>query len=396
MKKESLEEKLEKVVTRKGFLSRAQAKVVELLSTLPLVWLVAGNFRVKRTYYQANPSNALAPSPSLTPFPTANDIYRNQQSLQTTLAGLYSAYKGAYYKSRLVMIGKIITTQYYWAVPNNLPSRSDIEAWQTQQSNLGTLIANLANSQLIDNKKVRVITVDQKHANKQGQAILASAIYGTEILLLLGYEEIAAHLSYDGYDRISLSEKVELMNTGAQINRRSWFKLGAAAAGLLVADHIYGNTMEKSEQGKSDLEKEIQKMAEINGVSPEKAFALYFGQTPKEMISTVEDYKRTSQAALATVISDSGVKSAFESTARASDLYSRYLQRLFGKGVPQDLVTAAKCGYVTRQLQNLSYKQKTNTWKGLIIEGLAVAGTMAAIIVPAELINQKFPGKDEE
>ena len=55
-----------------------------------------------------------------------------------------------------------------------------------------------------------------------------------------------------------------------------------------------------------------------------------------------------------------------------------------------DLGFIASCGNVTKKLNEISTGQRIHASSGILLEGLAVGGTMAAILIPAEIISSRL------
>lgn len=365
---------------------RFLARVVELASTLPLAGILVSNFLKSRDYYESNSSKAKLDEKSdvISPFCNMQNDFRN------SLEQLYKEYKQAYYNSHIEPYPTIdpkghvqidMRTVWRWEEPRNVPDHRVISSWRDYQYSLFEKNNFLISSPLVDASKVRDIAIEKKQAGKIGQGVLNFGVYGAEIGLLLGYEELLAK---------ARDEKVSEMNSDKQITRRSFFKVGAALAGACAAWKVGKYNENKLERGKLKLEKEINEAWDLGDSSAESSFKNYFQIGYKDLINQVRDNAAVSKNTLAENIREERVRDSFQNVAEQAEHYVSKLEEFFSDGVPSDLGFIARCGSITKKLAQISSDEKIYASSGILLEGLAVGGIMAAVLLPAEIINNYF------
>jgi len=376
---------------------RLLAKGIEMAAAMPLIGVLANNFLKSRNYSQVDNSEALVyEKPD-----TLKQFYNLQHSFRNSLTRLYEEYDQAYYVSHLETRistdskGNMTTTMvtvWDWEEPRNVPNHRVISSWRDYQDQITNKTQFLVSNPLIDINKLDNLRVYDKEANKFGQAVLNIGIYGAGTGLLLGYEEILASLRHPGHfgRNMFLSDKVREMNTDKQISRRSFFKVGAAIAGVGVAYKVGKNNQEKLGQGREKLENEIEKSNSFGDVNPDTAFQSYFMATPNSLINKAENCVNTLKSTLLSRVKNKRVRGAFEGVVRQGEQYAQSLRQYFADGVPFELGFISKCAKTTNAIEDISSEQRTGAGCGILLEGLAAGGVMAAILVPAEIINNKF------
>jgi len=193
--------------------------------------------------------------------------------------------------------------------------------------------------------------------------------------LLLGYEELTG---------------LKKSSSEGQTNGRSLFKIGAAGLGEYIASKIYDYNKDKNELKKNEFNKKINEL-HVN-LSKDGSFSRYFNDSPSMMMDEVNKVISTSQETLNNGIKSSKVQNRFQKVVEGGSDHIAELRSYFANGVPDNLADFARDGYVTQQLQSLSSSVKNRAYTGIVLEGLAVAGAMAALLVPAELISKKIKG----
>lgn len=344
------------------------------------------NFLKSRDYYESNSSKAKLDEKSdvISPFCNMQNDFRN------SLEQLYKGYKRAYYNSHIEPYPTIdpkghvqidMRTVWRWEEPRNVPDHRVISSWRDYQYSLFEKNNFLISSPLVDASKVRDIAIEKKQAGKIGQGVLNFGVYGAEIGLLLGYEELLAK---------ARDEKVSEMNSDKQITRRSFFKVGAALAGACAAWKVGKYNENKLERGKLKLEKEINEAWDLGDSSAESSFKNYFQIGYKDLINQVIDNAAVSKNTLAEDIREERVRDSFQNVAEQAEHYVSKLEEFFSDGVPSDLGFIARCGSITKKLAQISSDEKIYASSGILLEGLAVGGIMAAVLLPAEIINNYF------
>ncbi|MBS3085095.1 hypothetical protein J4225_00205 [Candidatus Pacearchaeota archaeon] len=376
-------------------------KTIELVATLPLIGVVVDNFIKSRIYYEADISKATFVNNK----ESVKQFANIQEDFDKTLAQLISSYKKEYYKSHIQTYPSLdsqgnVTIKnrivWDWEEPKSIPDHKVIYSWQNQQSDLASRAHFLISQPLVDKNKLEVITIDKKESNRTLQAVLSIVIYGAEIGLLLGYEEIIATVKYyESYQHrcISLSEKVEEMNTADQINRRNFFKIFAAFTAAGVAEKIRGYNAKRLEEGKSKLETTLENEKAIvarNKTHKDKYFQRYFQTNPKELIKNVNEEVFVAKEALEKGVKDVNVRNSFQSFVTKAEDYAKNLEEFFSNGVPQELELISECEHITRTLNKVTSQQKNYATTSVLLESLAVGGTLAAVLIPAEIINSKM------
>src|SRR3989344_1637920 len=381
-------------IDRKTFFSRGTARAIELAATIPLIGLLIDNFSNSRKYYEANLSKAFNSGKPV----IVSELYLEGDKFLSSLKNLAEVYEDEYYETYTTLETRTdaegnthieTVTHHRWVEPRGVPDHDVVFSWADKQKDFQRDLEYLVSRPVIDGNKIDNISVDEKNANRVGQGILSSIIFGSEIALLLGYEEIFANMSYDGYETISLSEKVRRTNTSSQINRRCFFKIGAALAGAYTAHKISLRNQRKSEEGKGKLENELDNIVSKADMSPENSFLRYFGIRPSQLINQAQSYVTASTRALENRIREKRVARAFEEVVNQGRKYIAYLKDVIAN-VPEDLSAMTTYGYITKEIKKLSEQQSTRANLGILVEGLVLGGVMAAILIPAEYINKKI------
>ncbi len=388
---------------RRRFISRT----LELCSTIPLGFVLASNFQKNRTYYDLDSSDA-----GVTKHPdVVRQFYSMQQGFQNSIKNLDSKYENAYHKSRVETYQEtesyterdgdnVVTkerqvskerTVWYWDEEYGIPDHNEVNDWKNSQDRLSKKADSLVSDQLIDVTRIENIGIEEKQAGKISQGVLNVSVYAPQVYLLLRYEEILARQKYTGRERKSVSEKVREVYSDKQTRRRSFLKIGAALAGACVAGKLGKYNDEKLKQGKSDLEKEIDDATVLTDVSPGEAFRGHFGDSYQLLIRRVEEEIGVARKTLREGVRNKKVNQAFRQVVSSGTQYVQNLREMFKKGVPEELSFIAQCASVTSKLNSASTKQVTYANLGILGEGLAVGGTMAAILVSSEILNHKFP-----
>ena len=279
---------------RRRFLARG----IELASTIPLVGVLASNFNKSRDYYEANNSEAGLEEKT----DVIKTFYNMQHGFRDSLVQLFREYNRAYYNSHIEIYTTLdakgnpttsTRTVWRWEEPRNVPDHRIIRSWRDNQNQLSDKINFLISSPLVDASKLDNIIIEEKQAGKLGQGILNLGVYGSQIGLLLGYEEILASVGHSGKG-LSFSEKVRKMNTEKQISRRSFFKIGAALAGACVAWKVGKYNDEKLEKGESVLKKEVEVAMSLGDCPSENSFQSYFGISYTGLMRKVNENARVS------------------------------------------------------------------------------------------------------
>lgn len=378
---------------RRSFLEISGARALELIATAPLISILATNFSRKREYSKANYDKAVnSEKAEMLP-----EFFAESNKFTASLETLADSYNSAYYVAhtgvRVVPTKNGVSLQTYtyyrWEEPQNIPQHEKIFSWQEFQTKFNDRLKYIAEQPLIDEKKLDKISIETKTPARLQQAGLNVLIYGTEIIGLLGYEEAVAALC-DEQDIMTWSERIKRMNTPAQISRRSVFKIGAAMAGATAAYLTGKYNTRKTEEGKEQLEKQIAGIAREAKIAPEDAFSRYFEIPSKTAIQNVQIITAESEAALNTGIEKKIVAQAFEQVKRTGQTYLEYLNKTIGQEIPESLHTALRYGHVTKELQKSANSQAEIADLGILLEGAIVGGTMAAILVPFEIINGAY------
>ncbi len=193
-----------------------------------------------------------------------------------------------------------------------------------------------------------------------------------------------------------MEELVDKHDTQPQITRRSFFKVGAALAGALVASPIVYDNREKRKEGEVKLKKEVDRMKELREISGTEAFSKYFGTTPTQLIDQYKSQITLAQQTLQTGIGNEGVRAAFSDFIETGNQSVNSLESLFGNGVPVDVSDAIKSTLIARNLRDKSVAEHRAVYTGLAFTGLAVAGTIVATLAPLEFANEYLANKIEK
>ncbi len=368
-------------MNRREFLHGGIGRALELASTIPLMYVAGKNFFEARQYYGIDISGAIPIEQKQNPrFCEMGNEFRN------SLDDLYDAYKEEYLKTHTRLVSHtdgnghiFFSTETYtvWEEPSNVPDHTVVYNWKDKQNDLLKKTSYLTSEQLIDGTKLERIVIDKRDASRAGQGAISMLLYGGEVALLLGYEELTG-----------LKES----SSKGQTNRRSLFKIGAAGVGAYIASKIYGYNKGKNELSKGEFDKKIKEL-HVN-ISKDGSFSRYFNDSPSMVIDEVNRVLIASKETLNNGIKSPKVQSMFQRAFESSENHLSELRSYFANGVPDDLADFARDGYITQQLKSLSSSAKNRAYTGIVLEGLAVAGAMAALLVPAELISKKIEGLD--
>lgn len=369
-------------------------RVIELLSTLPLVGLGITNFFAKRKYYEIDLSQAKTrkTEPSLQKLNPGSGA-----AFQTSLDRLGRVYEDAYYVSTTVPVtstdanGNVsvtLQTTWDWEEPRNVPNHNIIFGWRDAQRAFLNQI-NYLHGPLVDGERIQDIAVDEKEASGIGMGALGALMYGGEIVALLGYEEAIAYFNTPSYRRTSLKENVERTNTDGQMSRRSWFKCGAALAGATAAGVVTNHNREQNESGKSELEQTLAVATKHQRLTPLESFQRYFGTNPLTEEQRIQGYVNISDKTLQSSVKDRRVTAAFKEVINTGVQYQNDLSTFFASEEFADTLNPTYYGYITRRLEESSADKGKEAKLGLLYEGAAVAGALALVLVPAEIISSR-------
>ena len=152
----------------------------------------------------------------------------------------------------------------------------------------------------------------------------------------------------------------------------------------------------KREDGRFNLINEIEGLISL-AVAPEsEAFERYFDTNHDKMIGSLRDKIEVSRRALSTNIADEGVRDAFAGFVEVGDRSVQSLDKLFIDGVPKEISDLAKSVMIARRLDDKSRSEHRAVYSGLGLTGLAVAGAIAGVLVPTELVNEYYANKVEK
>jgi len=381
--------------SRRKFLARG----LELASTIPLIGVLGNNFLRSREYYSLDFSGAELKE-DVENKNVIQSLYSTQKSYSDSLENLASAYRDAYYKSRLVSYISIdseghphtkFRTEYYWDEESGVPRKYEVNSWRARQSELSNKFQFLMNEQLVDISIIGNIKVEKRNASRLGQGIINLGVYGIEIGLLLGYEEILSCLRYRGFKQKTLSEKVSEMNTDSQINRRCFFKIGAALSGAITAGVIGEYNDNELGRGESKLKDNIRNSLNLSDISSEQAIKDYFRISTTELVDIVRKDIDISENTLRNGVRKTKVKNSFKNVIEIGKTHYNNLRHHLEGKVNPELAYIVKCGIATENLHNASSSQSLRANTNVLLETLALGGTMAAVIVPLEIVNHKLP-----
>ena len=234
---------------------------------------------------------------------------------------------------------------------------------------------------LIDKRSLEKVSVSEKNLGRISQGLANIFIYGGEIGLLLGYEELFACIN---------NRHVKETNSERQIKRRSFLKIIGALVGGGAAYLIGKHNSEVVEESRGDLERELENINSLANISPKEAFKRYFSEMPETVISRVGGYKMIIVNTLNKNVREDNVRETFRKLEEISRNYHNYLCDIFQQIIPEELAELTNFGYITQKLKDISGKKKMRAELGIFLEGTAVAGAMAAVLVPGECINKKL------
>jgi len=377
--------------SRRRFVSRG----LELLSAVPLVWLLGKNFNNNRAYYAVNASRALMDErPEV-----VQEFAGIHEGFQGSLDRLASAYGDAYHNSELEygtwlgMDGEMksgMRSVTKWREPEDVPKNDVVSGWKGDQDKLAERAGHLVSGEIIEGAKFDRLSIDEERAGKLGQGALSVGIYGASVLALLGYEEAAAALSYSGREQLSWGDRVRAVNSPKQIRRRSFIKIGAALLGAGVAKKIGDYNGRKLREGEVALAGELDSAKTRLEESAEDSFKRYFEVGSGDLVGRVSESVQLARTTLEGGVEDEGVRAALQDVVKTGEVYAGGLRQYFDDGVPADLGRVSNYADITSTVTEASRVQAENAGSGAILEGLGVAGTMAALIIPAEIINSKL------
>ena len=181
------------------------------------------------------------------------------------------------------------------------------------------------------------------------------------------------------------------MDSERQINRRSFFKIGAALSGVITAGIIGGYNDNELKRGETKLKDEIKSSLNLSDISSEQVFKDYFKLSPIEVIDLVSEDIKIIENTLINGVSNINVRNCFESVNNIGRTHYQNLRNFLEGKVNSELAYVIKCAVATENLHNSSSSELLKANSGIILEALALGGTMAAVIIPLEIVNHKFP-----
>ncbi|MFH1638402.1 MAG: twin-arginine translocation signal domain-containing protein [Candidatus Woesearchaeota archaeon] len=355
----------------------AISRIIGYGSAIPLIGLMINGILKDRDYYSVDPSKAAF----IERYPIVDNFSSMQKGFKSSLSRLCDAYRDEYYKSHIEMTtsvdadGNLDTKSnivWEWEEPGNVPKHRTIMPWKDFQDSIDKKASYLLSKPIIDGSKVKDLEVEKKSISKWGKSIATVAVCGGEIALILCYDKC---LSF---------------STEKEVSRRGFIKFGAAAVAAGAAYGMSKFNTKRSEKGKDKLENEIKSIADLANVSDSEAFRRHFGISHGEIMSHVKDCVNTSKKTLNTKVEESSVRQAFEDVVYQGEAYSEKLQKMFKNGVPEDLAIFANYGHITQELESSSSSEGINAGLNIGLEGLVGAGAIAAVLVPAELLNARM------
>ncbi len=370
------------------------ARIVELASTVPLAALAWYNLQRRRTYHEVDMSGALQVEEDH----VLSDLAAAESPWAGSLNTVSRQYRAAYHKSRVeTYMGtdskghmKIKTrTVYYWDEPAGLPSHTTIEHHRSRAATLEERCKHLASIKSIDPALANNLVVKQNQNSTTFDGVTTVGVYGLLIAGLLGYEEAHAAIAHEG-ERTTIKERVMQDNTPAQLTRRSFLKIGATLAGAMVAYGVRSHNDEVCDEGKKTLKAGIDNTIAKTDVPPGVVFSQYFGKSPADIIVDVDTAVQDAESALTRGVAHQGVRDAFTNVVTVGKAHAAQLRTTFADGVPNDMGQAMAYALATESLEQQSGDAGSRAKTGLLLEGLAVTGVMAAVLVPGEIVNKKM------
>lgn len=363
---------------------RPAFRAVELAATLPLIYTVFHNMKKRKTYFEIDATK----SQSKTRSNLVEDIRYLYSRFYTETQNLVARYQDAYYKSRLVprtyfSDGKIKTrlvTEYYWDEETGIPNHNTVENWKNETYPCFDKLNDLKSGTQIDLDKRKNITVVEKEANRTTQLTTNLGVYGTQIGILLGYEEIVALMHKS--ENQTFKESMRELYSSRQMNRRSMFKGLAALAGAATAMNLDDYLDDRLQEKKSSLASTIQTLESIPQISPEESFKTYFGQTPQEVIYEI---KKKTQASNISA-ENRFVNAAFLQLKNSGERLSEKLEKTLIP-VPEKFSEVIKSRLAAEKLENTSTEAEPEI--NILKEGALSAGVMGILIGLFEWYNVK-------
>lgn len=386
---------------QENFLSRRRmlARSAELASVVPLGVLAYQDFTRSREVHQYDMSKAKMAENPIAGDKMITDFFNKQTNYTRAVDELYSVYDDEYYKSRVVINPSVDSqgdvtmdydTEYYWDVPGNLPDESEIGSWINRNSAINGKINYVSQNKLVDINLLKNIAIKAKEGNTTAQKIIAGFIYTAQIGLLLGYEEVICQLEKPSYQ--SFKQAFNESQTKKQENRRSFFKVGAALAGAFVAGYINRGIDENIKSGREKLEDSLAKAKNNAKKNGETAINSYFNNSLDGIINSTDSQLLVVEDTLKKRINENNVRNAFSRVLACGRELNKSIRALKENRASMDnLQNVSKAAEITQNLEKASSLEERKASLGIILEGLGVAGVMAAILIPAEIYNRKNP-----
>ncbi len=380
--------------SKRNFMGRG----LELMSTLPLIGILYSNFKNSRIHYGINTQEATSSKNT-----QIIDKFKNiGQGFSESLENLSQDYNSQFHTTELEFKtyvgydGKMksgLKPVTKWREPDNVPNHNRVSSWKNNKDDLNSKLSYLQSHPLLDKDKLRGIYINEEKMGALSQSFLNTVLYGGELALLLGYEEIMAMFSYSG-PNASLKEKVEATNTTEQIKRRNFIKICGATAGTLTALHLKNKYTIKTDNQVGELRENIQDAKQIVINTPaNEAYKLYFGNTPTGLIKEVGGILQEVDSSLKSGVENEQVKASLGEFYENGVTYLTDLEGFFKDGIPEDFGQIVKLGHATKTLEKISKEQRKGSTTDFVLESLIVGGAMASIIVPGEIVNKKYTGK---
>jgi hypothetical protein len=163
------------------------------------------------------------------------------------------------------------------------------------------------------------------------------------------------------------------------------------AASLVVANKIDN----RLSTGKERLEKAVSQAGlEVEATSV-AAFNGHFNSSADALISEISSQRKLVESALANGITSAPVKSAFTSFIHTATEVEKSFRKLFSDGVPETIADLCRSIILTKAINDARSSESSLGELGILIEGLAVGGAMAATVISLETANKHLPHSKE-
>ncbi|MCX6708863.1 MAG: serine/threonine-protein kinase [Candidatus Woesearchaeota archaeon] len=357
-----------KQLPRRQFLEGTWAKIAEFCALIPVAGLAVKSLISRKEY----PVVKLSPVEKIKEYQQSiNQLEGCFTSVKNDLDNLWSHYKKQYYKSRtetrtvpeVDMDGNVTLrieteTVYYWEVPKGLPDKDTVKKWRDNTEDITNKIASVSKQPFFDHSENN-FEINKEKANLAGEIAILACAYGSIGAALMFYEE--------GLELFTDKQFSASKNT----SRRNLLKLGTVAAASVPVYLIGQHYAELSDERTAEAGEKVKKILyDVRNLSDKEIISEVVGDTPANLINTMNDYATTAQNAI-------GYRegSAFASLFSNAKISQNNLQRILNP-ISEQISIPMRNAYGLKKVGEFNTKGST----GILLEHLLEAGVFGGIL----------------